>query len=255
MRPLLLVCLFAALMTSACATAVRGTTEKIVFVSDPAGARMTASVGQSCITPCTLEIERSETFTASFELDGHETLEVFVDTEVADEVAATTAANILLTPIVAIPVALVVDAASGANLNHTPNPVAVKLTAVGGATDGDGAAVVAEADADNAATALKPAAADEAIPFDPTREGGSSPAATETEPAETKSAREPEPVREVPFWCKSRPNAEFFREECRVAAGGAVNAAKPVRPDPKPIPAWCKANPNLVTGYAECRGE
>ena len=116
----------AAALTSACATATRGETEQVVFLSEPPGAKMETTTGLSCTTPCTIEIPRRDTFTAKFTLDG-EVEQVFVDTEVPDEVAGTTAANILLTPIILIPVAVAVDAASGANLNHTPNPVMVEF--------------------------------------------------------------------------------------------------------------------------------
>ena len=118
--------LVVAALSSACATATRGETEQVVFLSEPPGAKMETTTGLTCTTPCTIEIPRRDTFTAKFSLDG-EVEEVFVDTEVPDEVAGTTAANILLTPIILIPVAVAVDAASGANLNHTPNPVQVRF--------------------------------------------------------------------------------------------------------------------------------
>ena len=126
MRALNFALLVVAAFSSACATATRGETEQVVFLSEPPGAKMETTTGLSCTTPCTIEVPRRDTFTAKFSLDG-EVEEVFVDTEVPDEVAGTTAANILLTPIILIPVAVAVDAASGANLNHTPNPVQVKF--------------------------------------------------------------------------------------------------------------------------------
>ena len=121
---LVLTSLAAAVLVSGCATAVRGSTEPVSFVSTPAGAKMTTSTGLACTTPCTLEIPRSDTFTATFELND-QTEQVFVDTQIAEAVGATTAANVLFTPIIAIPVAIAVDAASGANLDHVPNPVVV----------------------------------------------------------------------------------------------------------------------------------
>lgn len=125
MRLLLVVAsLAAAVLVSGCATATRGSTEMVSFVSDPAGAKMTTSTGLTCTTPCTLEVPRSDTFTATFALED-QTEQVFVDTQIAEAVGATTAANVLLTPIIAIPVAIAVDAASGANLDHVPNPVIV----------------------------------------------------------------------------------------------------------------------------------
>ena len=124
MRLLSLFLLAVAALSSGCATATRGTAEPVTFVSVPPGATMETSTGLMCITPCTLQIPRSDTFTAIFTLND-EVKSVFVDTEISDDTAGTTAANLLMTPIIAIPGAIIVDAASGANLDHTPNPVRV----------------------------------------------------------------------------------------------------------------------------------
>lgn len=146
--------LLLAFVTAGCATATRGTTEQVVFLSDPSGAEMTTTNGLKCVTPCTLEIERSETFTATFELAG-EKKSVFVDTEVPDEIAATTVANVLATPIILIPVAVAVDAASGANLDHTPNPVQVQFSVAARPPEEENAEPSTEPDAPEAEQTFK----------------------------------------------------------------------------------------------------
>ncbi|MEM7190390.1 MAG: hypothetical protein AAF439_12325 [Pseudomonadota bacterium] len=223
-----------AVLTSACATATRGTTETVTFVSDPLGTTMTTTSGMTCVTPCTLEIERSETFTAKFVL-GEKSAEVFVDTVVADEVGATTAANILFTPIVAIPVALAVDAASGANLNHTPNPVFVSFT---------DKPLEAPQEGNEATLAASPAAAVEAgveesprKPFegniagqrwgpkddDPQRKPSS-------DAGEQTAASTPQAPREVPVYCRARPNSAQWRPECDpFAEASAAPGAAPTQ--------------------------
>lgn len=110
------------LLTSGCATAIQGTTEAVTFVSDPNGAQMTTDTGHRCTTPCTIEIDRNETFRATFTLNG-ETQSVDVATDYAEGSAATIAGTALGAPLLIAPVALAVDAASGALLTHVPNPV------------------------------------------------------------------------------------------------------------------------------------
>ena len=254
-RILVLACL--ALSTTACATAVRGTTEPITFVSDPNGAKMTTTTGLACITPCTIEVPRKDTFTAKFELEGYETQSVFVDTVVADSAGATTAANVLLAPLLVAPVAVVVDVASGANLNHTPNPVTVKLLKL----DEDGkpipadppkeGAVIAASGPEDPATGEKtprPASSDESIPLDPTDDGKKNvtPAAAKTEP------------KELPFTCGASDIQ--WRDECQDEVGKSVNRPAKTDPDPgkkaeeaKEVPAYCKSRPNDAQYRDECR--
>lgn len=109
-----------AFITSGCATITRGTTDEVSFISTPPGAIMKTSLGLECVTPCTLEISRRDTFQANFEMNG-EKKTVFVDNEVAGGGVAGVAGNVLFGGIVGAGV----DVATGAGLNHTPNPVQV----------------------------------------------------------------------------------------------------------------------------------
>ncbi|MEM1300766.1 MAG: translation initiation factor 2 [Pseudomonadota bacterium] len=115
-----------ALAVSGCATITRGTTSDVQFLSTPTGAAVTTSIGPACTTPCTLKFDRRDTFTATFKL-GEQEKQVFVDTEIAGEgVAVSGVGNALLGGVIGVGV----DVATGAGLNHTPNPVSVTFDTV-----------------------------------------------------------------------------------------------------------------------------
>jgi hypothetical protein len=110
-----------ALMLSGCATITRGTTNNVQFLSEPAGAEVSTTVGLSCVTPCTLAVPRKDAFSATFRLDGHETQQVFVNTVVEGGGAAGVVGNVIFGGIVGV----AVDVSSGAANDHKPNPVSV----------------------------------------------------------------------------------------------------------------------------------
>ena len=119
---LVLVC---ALATSlgGCATITRGTTDQITITTDPEGARVTTSLSQSCISPCTLTVGRKDEFIVSVSADGYKPQEIPVKTQLAGGGTAAFASNILLGSVVGMGV----DASTGATLEHVPNPVHVAL--------------------------------------------------------------------------------------------------------------------------------
>ena len=240
----LIVCLTAMALTSGCATAVRGTTEDVNFVSDPAGAMMTTSTGKTCITPCMLVIDRKETFTAKFKL-GDETKEVFVDTEVADAAGATTAANILFTPIIAIPAAIIVDAASGANLNHTPNPVIVKFESEG--------ALAAAAEARRKAKSTSKDGTAKANAGTDTS-GTTVPKTTKARTNATSSASATAKPKALPVHCTASPGNGYWREECQEQPTRKAKKTKAARKDVK-LPAHCRSTPNRAIYRDECRND
>ena len=49
---------------------VRGTTQQISINSDPDGAKVTLSNGQSCTTPCNIEAERNNSLQVTIEKEG-----------------------------------------------------------------------------------------------------------------------------------------------------------------------------------------
>ena len=108
-----------AVALSGCGSITRGTTEKIVFLSEPAGAAMTTDTKYACpATPCSLDVERSDAFDATFAKPGYRSQTVSVRTKVVGSGAAGMAGNLLAGGIVGIGV----DAYTGAAYDHTPNP-------------------------------------------------------------------------------------------------------------------------------------
>lgn len=116
----------AAFTLAGCATITRGTTNQVAFQSEPAEADMKTSTGQTCITPCTLAISRKSEFTAVFSKPGYNDFSVAVQTKIAGNGAAGFAGNILVGGVIG----MAADAASGATLDHTPNPVVANMTPV-----------------------------------------------------------------------------------------------------------------------------
>lgn len=109
-----------AFSVSACGTVTRGSNEDVTFNSNPPGAKVQTSTGLVCqATPCTFPISRKQEFVATFDLPGHQSQQIAVKTEVSGGGAAGMAGNILVGGVVGI----VVDASTGATLDHSPNPV------------------------------------------------------------------------------------------------------------------------------------
>jgi len=111
-------------LPSGCATLTRGTTEAYQVISDPAGADVTLSSGETCITPCTLEKKRGETFAVKIEKDGYQPYEIKVNSENCEIGQVALAGNLLLIGTV---IWASIDTLSGATQELTPNPCQVKL--------------------------------------------------------------------------------------------------------------------------------
>src|SRR5262249_49554337 len=122
MRAIVLLAL--AIVASGCATITRGTTDQIQINTSPPEAQARTSMGFSCLTPCTLQAGRKDEFTVLISKPGYHTVEVPVRTQVAGAGAAGFAGNIILGGVVG----MAADAATGATLEHFPNPVTVTLT-------------------------------------------------------------------------------------------------------------------------------
>ncbi|MBI3699146.1 MAG: translation initiation factor 2 [Afipia sp.] len=109
-----------------CASVTRGWDEQIAISSTPSGveAKVTGlSDPQPCITPCSVKAKRNDEISITFEKEGYEPQVVNLTREIAGTGAAGFAGNILLGGVVGG----VVDAASGAALDHKPNPVIVTM--------------------------------------------------------------------------------------------------------------------------------
>lgn len=112
-----------ALMTANCATVTRGTTSQVQINTEPSDAQITTSMGHSCRSPCTLTVDRKAEFTVVARKEGYREASVPVATRVAGSGAAGFAGNVLIGGIVG----MAADAATGATLEHFPNPVAISM--------------------------------------------------------------------------------------------------------------------------------
>jgi hypothetical protein len=113
-----------ALTLTGCASVTRGTTEDVVVKSLPEDATIRTSLGQSCpMSPCTVQVSRKSKFMAFAEKPGYKPGQMFIDTKMGGGGAAGLAGNILIGGIIGIGV----DAATGATLDHFPNPALIVL--------------------------------------------------------------------------------------------------------------------------------
>jgi hypothetical protein len=144
--------LAAALAVAGCATVTRGTTEAVVFDSEPPGAEMRSLVfnpcsepnscidvnqpnatinrehspGPACTTPCTLNVPRSQELIVTFSKPGYAPQTVKLGRKVAATGAAGVAGNVVIGGVAG----LVTDTATGAGMDHDPNPLKVVLKPV-----------------------------------------------------------------------------------------------------------------------------
>jgi hypothetical protein len=121
MRWLLVFALAAA--CGGCASVTRGTTEQVQILSEPPGAEIHTSMGHTCTSPCTLQFSRKDEFTVTASKPGYHSAQMPVGTRIAAGGAAGFAGNVLVGGVVG----MVVDASTGATLEHYPNPVMLTL--------------------------------------------------------------------------------------------------------------------------------
>lgn len=135
-------------LCAGCASVTRGVDETMTFDSVPPGATMrsvfdtycgacmvdsvaTAPAendpppvpGPACITPCSIVVPRNKALIATFTKDGYEPETVNIRWKVAGTGAAGFAGNVILGGAIG----LVIDAGTGAALDHTPNPAVAIL--------------------------------------------------------------------------------------------------------------------------------
>ena len=108
---------------SGCATVTRGLSNQVQINSSPPGAEARTSMGHQCVTPCTLQFQRRDEFSVVISKAGFHTEEVAVQTRLAGAGAAGFVGNVVAGGVVG----MAVDAASGATLEHCPNPVTITL--------------------------------------------------------------------------------------------------------------------------------
>ena len=139
-----------ALLLPACATVTRGTKQNYVITSQPDGAAVALTTGQTCVTPCKLKLKRKDDFTARLTKDGFEPAEAKVESKISGGGGAAVAGNILLGGLIGG----VVDSTNGslnslfpASLDVALKPVAVATVAVAEVAAQPAAAAPAEAPA------------------------------------------------------------------------------------------------------------
>lgn len=113
----------AALFMSGCATVTRGTKDTLVIESDPAGATVSLSTGQTGKTPTSFKLPRSESLVVRISKEGYESIEVNVSSQVVTAGAAGMAGNVLVGGLIGAGV----DAFSGAMKDLKPNPIRVTM--------------------------------------------------------------------------------------------------------------------------------
>ncbi len=120
----------AALALSGCASATRGWSENITVSTTPSEATATFNIAgeapKTCVTPCVMSVKRQDEITIDIAKPGYQPEVVALTKEITGTGAAGFAGNLLLGGVVGG----VVDAASGAALDHKPNPVIVTLKPV-----------------------------------------------------------------------------------------------------------------------------
>ena len=114
----------ATLTLAACATVVLGTKEPFQIVSVPAGAHVQLSTGETCITPCRLELPRAVAFRARMSLPGYATQMI----PIASRGSLGGAVVLLGNGAVGGIIGASEDLESGAMRSLSPNPLSVRMT-------------------------------------------------------------------------------------------------------------------------------
>ena len=122
-----LVITAAALLSTACATITRGSTEAWTVETDPSGATVRTSAGYACeATPCTWKLPRKTAFEVTISKPGYKTVQTQVVTTISTAGGAGMAGNVILGGLIGA----TVDLTTGAMKDLKPNPLTVKLEPV-----------------------------------------------------------------------------------------------------------------------------
>lgn len=123
-----MVAIATSLALASCGSITRGSTENVTITSTPDDAKISTSMGQYCPrSPCTIEVKRKTEFTAFAEKPGYEKGSIEIKTKVGGGGAAGFAGNVLVGGVIGMGV----DAATGAALDHYPNPAHIDLKPLG----------------------------------------------------------------------------------------------------------------------------
>lgn len=149
----------------ACATIVRGTSQQMVINTNPEGAAIRLSTGQTCTSPCTLTLKRKHPFTVTATMEGYESAQAEVRSEMRGSGGTALAGNAIFGGIIGG----AVDASNGSLNSLRPNPLMITMVRIGEASAAAAApAASAEAPAQTEAPAAPTAtAATTATPAQP----------------------------------------------------------------------------------------
>jgi hypothetical protein len=130
MQARVLGCAAGALLSlTACNTVTRGVEEEVTISASPASAKIRTSLGHECPrSPCVVKVSRKADFTAYAAAKGYRPGSLLVKSELSDKAAPGVIGNAVLP---GGSVGLVLDAANGAMLDHTPNPAHIDLVPLG----------------------------------------------------------------------------------------------------------------------------
>lgn len=115
--------LLCAASLTACATITRGTRQNYTIETDPPGAAITLSTGQTCTSPCTLRLKRKHDFTVTASLAGYQDTTAEVVSRMRAGGGAALAGNLLAGGVVGG----VVDATNGSLNDLRPNPLHIRM--------------------------------------------------------------------------------------------------------------------------------
>jgi hypothetical protein len=101
----------------------------VTITASPASARIRTSLGHECArSPCVVKVERRAEFTAYAEARGYRPGSLVVKSALSEKAAPGVLGNAIMP---GGSVGLVVDAATGAMLDHAPNPAHIDLVPLG----------------------------------------------------------------------------------------------------------------------------
>ncbi len=115
-----------------CATITRGSEEALEVKTQPPGADVQLSTGETCTTPCAIKKKRNASFTVNIRKEGFKPVSVNVNHQTAGGGAAGMAGNLIFGGVIGAGV----DAASGATQELVPNPIEIDLETAGGVAEG-----------------------------------------------------------------------------------------------------------------------
>lgn len=119
----------ALIMSSACATVTRGSSDVFVVETTPSGAQVKTSNQFACdATPCSFKMSRKSEFDVTVSKEGYKTTTHFITNKMSGAGGAGMAGNVLVGGIIGAGV----DVYTGASKDLTPNPLVIVMEPEGG---------------------------------------------------------------------------------------------------------------------------